>query len=675
MKRNNKIKIAYDKESGKTFDVSKQFTSGKKAFVAKQLYATKVWEVEELALKEEYYPEFNLKSLCCFECSQLLQITSRKGHVYLKHKTGSDDCELKSANPKELEILYRIYEIKEGKEHYTLKHKIGDYLRTVSGVEQVIVDQKYLFSEFSELGKRKPDVLCHYKGVILVFELQLSKISLSYLINRTKFYQKNYKGKDVFLIWVLDDNNIKEIKVESDEDNSTKTRTVIEQSAMAMHIKYLNHYHNFFQFEPDKEGKYRFSCLFKQPFIPQNILKIHVKFRKEFIGLDDLKFDFDKKVAYYKDTELLKESLYPKLEYLEKQKALELRQKYKEKEKRERQEREQKQLQALRVEKFDAFKQRIIRIYKLLNSLSLLGRQTWGDTVKKEDLLEEVQNIDIDTCKEVIISKLISKEYPNYYELGISLDFYRLISSDLRKLNLYNLHKSLNEYIYHEEYLNNKEWIEKIDRLEKLIINDVSYSIVNKKSSPYLFNNESYKKDILYFRKEEFDKINTLFGFELKPILYYDKGDNINYTYLFDFSHIIDTLKTRVSDFERPINLINNEIEKAKQQFPIVFKLKIEEAIGVLEEEIKELEEKTNFLLDLNLKYEKIFERCKHDCRCAYFDDTHKLCLKNYHSENNYGNCILSNRKLELYEIEKQEFCQFYRLYSEKEELDDILGI
>ncbi|WP_308601127.1 DUF6035 family protein [uncultured Dysgonomonas sp.] len=672
MKRNNKIKIAYDKESGETFDVSEQFTSGKKAFVAKQLYATKVWEVEELALKEQYYPEFNLKSLCCFECSQPLQITSRKGHVYLKHKTGSDDCELKSANPKELEVLYRIYEIKEGKEHYILKHKIGDYLRTVSGVEQVIVDQKYLFSE---LGKRKPDVLCHYKGGILVFELQLSKISLSYLINRTKFYQKKYKGKDVFLIWVLDKNNIKEIKIESEEDNSTKTKTVIEQSAMAMHIKYLNHYHNFFQFEPDKEGRYRFSCLFKQPFIPPNILKIHVKFHKEFIELDNLKFDFDRKVVYYKDTEELKELLCPKLEYLEKQKILELRQKYKEKEERERQEREQKQLQALRIEKFDAFKQRIIRIYKLLNSLSLLGRQTWGDTVKKEDLLEEVQNIDIDTCKEVIISKLISKEYPNYYELGISLDFYRLISSDLKNLNLYNLNKSLKEYIYHEEYINKKEWIEKINRFNVLKINNISYSIVDKKSTPYLFNNESYKKDILYYKKEDFNKMNTLFGFELKPILYYDKGDNINYTYLFDFSEITDKLKTRLSDFERPINLINNKIETAKLQFPIVLKLKIEEIINDLKSEIERLEEKADFLLNLNLKYENIFARCKHYCRCAYFDDTHKLCLKNYHSEKNYGNCTLSNRKLELYEIEKQNFCQFYRLYSEKEELDDILGI
>lgn len=670
MKRNNKIKIAYDKESGEIFDVSKQFTSGKKAFAAKQLYATKVWEVEELALKEQYYPEFNLKSLCCFECSQLLQITSRKEHVYLKHKTGSDDCELKSGNPKELEDLYRIYEIKESEKHRTLKHKIGDYLRTVSGVEQVIVDQKYLFSE---LGKRKPDVLCHYKGVILVFELQLSQISLSYLINRTKFYQKKYKGKNIFLIWVLDKNNIKEIKIESEEDNSTKTRTVIEQSAMAMHIKYLNHYHNFFQFEPDKEGRYRFSCLFKQPFIPPNILKIHVKFRKEFIRLDDLKFDFDKKVAYYKDTELLKESLYPKLEYLEKQKVLELRQKYKEKEERERQEREQERLEALRVEKFEVFKQKIIRIYKLLNSLSLLGRQIWGDMVKKEELLEEFQNLDIDNCKEVFIKELTSKEYPNYYELGISLDFYKLIFSDLKTLNLYNLNKSLKEYICHEEYINKKEWIEKINRLNRIEINNISYSIIDNKSSPYLFNNESYKKDILYYKKEDFNKMNTLFGFELKPISYYDKGDNINYTYLFDFSHITDKLKTRLSDFERAINLINNEIYKAKQQFPLVFKLRIEEVIGALKSEIKKLEEKADFLFDLNLKYENHFAKCKHDCRCAYFDNTHKLCLKDYHSENNYGNCILSNRKLELYDIEKQEICQFYRLYSEKEELDDIL--
>ena len=442
-----------------------------------------------------------------------------------------------------------------------------------------------------------------------------------------------------------------------------------------MHIKYLNHYHNFFQFEPDKKGRYRFSCLYKRPYIEEKLLKIYVKFHKEFVELDDLKFDFDKKVVYYKDTELLKNPLYPKLEYLEKQKILELRRKYKEKEERERQEREQKRLEALRIENFEVFKQKIIRIYKSLNSFSLLGRQTWSETMKKEKLLEETQNIDIESCKDIIISKLMSKGYPNYYELGISLDLYRLISSDLENLNLYNLNKSLKEYIYHEEYINKKEWIEKINRFKRIEINNISYSVIDKKSAPYLFKEESYKKTIFYYKKEDFNKMNTLFGFELKPILYYDKGDNDNYTYLFDFSEIINKLKTRLSDFERPIKLINNEIEKAKLQFPAVFKLKIEDIISNLKLEIEKLEEKADFLFDLNLKYENIFARCKHDCRCAYFDDTHKLCLKNYHSEDNYGNCTLSNRKLELYEIEKQEFCQFYRMSSEKEELDDILKI
>ena len=670
MKRNNKIKIAYDKESGETFDVSRQFTSGEKAFVAKQLYATNVWEAEELALKEQYYPEFNLKSLCCFECDQLLEITNRKGHVYLKHKTSSDDCELKSGNPKELEDLYRIYEIKESEKHRTLKHKIGDYLKIISGVEQVIVDSKFLFSQ---LGKRKPDVLCHYKGVILVFELQLSKIPLSYLINRTKFYKQKYKGKDVFLIWVLDENNIKEIKTEVGGEDTSKTRVIIEQSSMAMHIKYLNHYHNFFQFELDEESRYRFSCLFKKPFISPSILEIHVKFRKEFVELDDLKFDFDRKVVYYKDTEQLRELLYPKLEYLEKQNILELRQKYKEKEEKERQEREQKRLEILRNENFEKFKQTIIRIYKLLNTLSSLALQTLDDKVKKEELLGEIQNFDIANHKEVTINKLISKEYPNHYEFEISSDFYRLISSDLKNLNLYNLNKSLKEYIYHEEYISKKEWIERINRLRRIEINNIFYSIIDKKVTPYLFNRESYKKKILYYKKEDFNKMNTLFGFELKPILYYDKGDNTNYTYLFDFSEITDKFKTRLSDFERPINLINNEIEKAKLQLPIILKLKIEAIINDLISGIEKLEAKTDFLFNLNFKYENYFGNCKHDSRCAYFDDNHKLCLKNYHSENNYCNCVLSNMKLDIYQIEKQEFCQFYRLYSEKETLDDII--
>lgn len=668
MKRNNKIKIAYDKDSGKVFDVICEFTSGEKAFAAKELYASEMWEEKELKLKAKFYPSFNVKNLCCFECDQLLQITNRGGNVYLKHKSGSDDCDLKSINPNELEELYRVYQIKESDKHRTLKHEIGSYLKNINGVQNVIIDDKFLFNE---LGRRKPDVLCSYKGAILVFEIQLSKISLRYLINRTKFYKKKYKGKDVFLIWVLDENNIKAVKELSNEGGAIRTQTIIEQSSMAMHIKYLNQYHNFFQFEPDKNGAYKFTCLYKHPFIHKDSLSIHVKFQKEFIELGDLQFDFDNKVVYYRDTEHLKESLYYDLNILKEQRELEYRQEYEEKEKRKKLQIEKERLNVIRAEKFDLFKRNIIRIYNLLNSIISLKLESQSHFAKKNNLLEEIKNINIDTCQDLIISRLSAKEISYYYDLEMPLELYRLISPDLKTLDLYNLTQSLQKCLYNKEYTHNKDLINRINNLEIKEINGVNYSVVNKKYYPYLFNKEQNREKMFYYNKSEYNQINTLFGFNLSPLLYYDRGDNVDHVYLFDFTNITNRIISYLSKYETTIHQIEYEIEEAKKRLPIILKEKIEEITTSLKYEICTLNRRSDFLRDLQRKYENSFAGCKKEYRCAYFDSNHKTCLKrNYLNPNN---CVLSNMKTDLNEIKRKGFCQYYRMYSDKENIDDFI--
>lgn len=165
--------------------------------------------------------------------------------------------------------------------------------------------------------------------------------------------------------------------------------------------------------------------------------------------------------------------------------------------------------------------------------------------------------------------------------------------------------------------------------------------------------------------------MNTLFGFNLSPLSYYDRGDNVDHVYLFDFTNITNKVISYLSKYEITIQQIEYEIEEANKRLTIILKEKIEEITTSLKYEISTLNSRSDFLRDLQRKYENSFAGCKKEYRCAYFDSNHKTCLKrNYLNPNN---CVLSNMKTDLNEIKRKGFCQYYRMYSDKENIDDFI--
>ncbi len=182
------IKIAFDNESGKILEADKVLSESKDAFT----------------FRKEYH-EKKIKLSCC-ECGQDLIVSGSKfGRIHFKHKPGHSYCFLSDdkITPQEHEKFTEISRLKESDRHKYLKNKIGELLRSVHGVDlgSIAIDDKCIIKTN---GRRRPDVYCRYKEKELVFEIQLSDLSLSYILNRYNFYKDN----EIYLIWILDNFDI-----------------------------------------------------------------------------------------------------------------------------------------------------------------------------------------------------------------------------------------------------------------------------------------------------------------------------------------------------------------------------------------------------------------------------------------------------------------------------------
>lgn len=255
------IKIALNEITGKQIKAEDEFANTKDAF----------------QIRKEFHQNTTIRS--CIECGQKLNVsTSRYDHLHYKHEPGSTNCILKDnkLSPKEAEQINKIISAKESPRHHHLKNLIGEKLANVEGVEKdsISIDNKFIIRDGE---KRKPDVYCRYKGKDLVFEIQLSDLSLTYILNRYDFYRKN----KMYLIWILDNFD------------------VYNQGTLEKDIKYLAAHQNFFKLD-ESIHKFHFSCKFKYVYITQDN-QLSTKWFPSTVALNNVHFDEINYQIYYYD--------------------------------------------------------------------------------------------------------------------------------------------------------------------------------------------------------------------------------------------------------------------------------------------------------------------------------------------------------------------------------------
>lgn len=253
------IKIAFDKTSGEILDADEVFDIAKDAFEIRKKYHEK-----------------NLILSCC-ECEQDLMVSGSKyDRLHFKHKPGHGYCILADGKltPQDHEKFTEILKAKESDRHKELKNKIGELLKNVSGVDvnTILIDNKFIIKDNE---KRRPDVYCKFQERELVFEIQLSDLSLGYILSRYDFYKKH----GMYLIWILDNFDIH------------------NQGTLERDIKYLTKYENFFKLD-EKSETLKLECEYKFPFLTDNN-KLLTKWLKTSVALNELKFDSEVFHVFY----------------------------------------------------------------------------------------------------------------------------------------------------------------------------------------------------------------------------------------------------------------------------------------------------------------------------------------------------------------------------------------
>lgn len=239
------------------------------------LTADEVFKITKEAFALRTKSAKNEIDLYCLECLQQLNISgSKKDNLHFKHYPNANSCILKDSkfSAKELQVLSKIYRSKESARHKSLKLLIGEKLARLSIVKNVFVDDRFIKDDRE---KRKPDVYCENGITKIVFEIQLSDLSLRYIIDRHEFYLRN----GISLIWILDDFNIN------------------GQKQMERDIKYLTEYQNFFALDESSES-FRLNCTYKYVHLTEQN-QVRTKWVTKSIALSQLKFDEQTKQAYF----------------------------------------------------------------------------------------------------------------------------------------------------------------------------------------------------------------------------------------------------------------------------------------------------------------------------------------------------------------------------------------
>lgn len=253
------IKIAFDKTTGEILDADEVFDIAKDAFQIRKKYHEK-----------------NIELSCC-ECEQDLMVSGSKyDRLHFKHKPGHSYCILADGKltPHDHEKFTAILKAKESDRHKELKNKIGKLLKSISGVDvnSIQIDNKFIVKDNE---KRRPDVYCKFQEKELVFEIQLSDLSLGYILSRYDFYKKH----GMYLIWILDNFDIH------------------NQGTLERDIKYLTKYENFFKLDENVETL-KLLCDYKFPYLTDNN-KFLTKWLKKSVELNELKFDSEVFQVFY----------------------------------------------------------------------------------------------------------------------------------------------------------------------------------------------------------------------------------------------------------------------------------------------------------------------------------------------------------------------------------------
>ncbi len=242
------------------------------------------------------------KLLVCPYCYQPVKIrgfVNGKKTMHFAHLYDSGDCPIKTTNKYSKQEIERMKYNgqKESEEHIKLKEFIASCLEKDERFSDLKVEKNFNSKGLSKEWKR-PDVSAKFKGLDIVFEVQLSTTFLSVIVEREVFYRDN----KTFIIWFFN-------KFNPDVDSQKFTEKDIiysnKNNAFLINDETIE--------KSEKEGKFIIKCYYQEVLIKNNAIEFKPEVKE--ICFDDLKFDYNNYKLFYYDPQ----SKYQELSYYLKQ--------------------------------------------------------------------------------------------------------------------------------------------------------------------------------------------------------------------------------------------------------------------------------------------------------------------------------------------------------------------
>lgn len=255
--------------------------------------------------------------LRCTLCEAPLSLTRLRKHGQIKnrffsHRAPADqDCPWlhRTRLSRSQQEALNYFRHHESETHRRLKNLIADLLcgdpLTESG--SVVID-RFLIGAVLRGERKKPDVRAIWKGLPLVFELQLGTTFISEVVRRDYFYA----SEGLHLIWVF-----------------TSAR-----SDLAAALDELHHNRgNLFALDAAAQaasiaaGRLILTCQYLRPSLDEQAMEIVDEVESCLVSLDELTFPTDDLRPFFIDGDVLREPLEARLDVLrgERQQAVEQR--------------------------------------------------------------------------------------------------------------------------------------------------------------------------------------------------------------------------------------------------------------------------------------------------------------------------------------------------------------
>ncbi|MFB9108158.1 DUF6035 family protein [Flavobacterium gyeonganense] len=245
----------------------------------------------------------------CYFCGQKIKINGggqTKKVLHFAHRKDSDICHLKTdTNHSSLEINRLKYNgAKESPLHFETKNLIKQFIDLNSDFSNIKVES-VVKSNTNYLEWKKPDISAIYRGINVVFEIQLSTTFLSVIVDREHFYKENQR----YILWVFKNFELDEFKQRFTEKDvfysNNRNAFVLDNESINLSLKNNDLY---------------LLCYYQKPIIED--LKIKYNWESEYVCFNQLIFDDLNYKIFYFDVELEENKITIELQKIEEEQRI-----------------------------------------------------------------------------------------------------------------------------------------------------------------------------------------------------------------------------------------------------------------------------------------------------------------------------------------------------------------